>query len=390
MAPNASADNLNNRHHKAEKGIKHAQADLDDSSHAQVVAAARLSAAKTRLAAAQHLLAGTQRQLNAAQLVDTQMQAKLQQAESDLADAQQQVAEGKANVTEQRAQIGRLAAENYQYGDPQLMSLVVVLNSQEPGDVTNQMNTVDNLMNRETATMDRLKALTVLLGVQEAKVARTTATVATQRKAAAATLVKRQLLEHAAATQRSSVATLVASRRSAAQAAARNRAHDKLVLARAKKQEARIKRLIMARASKQKGGYTGNTSGLLYRPVPGWVTSPYGWRIHPIYHYWGLHDGTDFHAPCGTPEHAAESGTVISEYYSDVWGNRLYLDLGKVNGQNMTVIYNHLERYKAHPGDHVSRGEVVGYAGTTGWSTGCHLHFTVMLNGNPVDPMKFM
>jgi murein DD-endopeptidase MepM/ murein hydrolase activator NlpD len=83
------------------------------------------------------------------------------------------------------------------------------------------------------------------------------------------------------------------------------------------------------------------------------------------------------------------NGTVMSEYYSSVWGNRLYLNLGMINGKNVTVIYNHLSGYRAHTGNHVSRGQVVGWVGTTGWSTGCHLHFTVMVNGTPVDPMNW-
>ena len=81
---------------------------------------------------------------------------------------------------------------------------------------------------------------------------------------------------------------------------------------------------------------------------------------------------------------------MISRTWSDVYGNRLYLDLGQVNGKNMTVVYNHMSGYKASTGQHVSRGQTVGYAGTTGWSTGCHLHFTVMLDGATVDPMHYM
>jgi murein DD-endopeptidase MepM/ murein hydrolase activator NlpD len=103
-----------------------------------------------------------------------------------------------------------------------------------------------------------------------------------------------------------------------------------------------------------------------------------------------LHDGTDFHAPCGTPERAGESGTVISEVWSDVYGHRLYLDVGQVNGKNMTLVYNHLTSYATHVGQRVRRGQTVGYAGTTGWSTACHLHFTVLLNGSPVNPMNYM
>ena len=128
--------------------------------------------------------------------------------------------------------------------------------------------------------------------------------------------------------------------------------------ARLKKKEDRIRALILEPARRQHGGFKGDSGSFLYRPVPGVVTSPFGYRRHPIYGYWGLHDGTDFSAPCGTPNHAAGSGTVISRYWSDVYGNRLYLDLGKVNGKNMTVIYNHLSSYNARAGEHVSRGEV--------------------------------
>jgi murein DD-endopeptidase MepM/ murein hydrolase activator NlpD len=80
----------------------------------------------------------------------------------------------------------------------------------------------------------------------------------------------------------------------------------------------------------------------------------------------------------------------MDTYYSSVYGNRLYLNLGQYNGKNLTAVYNHLSGYRASEGQRVKRGEVVGYAGNTGWSTGCHLHFTILVNGDPVDPMKFL
>ena len=79
----------------------------------------------------------------------------------------------------------------------------------------------------------------------------------------------------------------------------------------------------------------------------GSVTSPFGYRIHPIYHYWGLHDGTDFGVACGEAACAPPpTARCISRYYSDVYGNRLYLDVGKVNGKDMTVVYNHATSYR--------------------------------------------
>ena len=81
---------------------------------------------------------------------------------------------------------------------------------------------------------------------------------------------------------------------------------------------------------------------------------------------------------------------MINTYYDQVYGNRLYLSVGTVNGANLTLVYNHLSGYRVSEGAHVGRGEVVGYVGSTGWSTGCHLHFTVLRNGTPVNPMNYL
>ncbi|MCW2819979.1 MAG: peptidase, partial [Marmoricola sp.] len=192
---------------------------------------------------------------------------------------------------------------------------------------------------------------------------------------------------------RAQVARLVATRRTAEARAARVRRSDAAQLRAVQRQESRIKKMILARAARaarRGGGYRGAAGGVLLAPVPGPVTSAYGWRMHPIYHYWGLHDGTDFGAACGTANRAVRSGTVISEDWSSVYGHRLYLDVGQVNGHNLTVVYNHLASYAVGAGARVSRGATVGSTGTTGWSTGCHLHFTVLRDGVPVDPMTYI
>ncbi|MGH3308008.1 MAG: M23 family metallopeptidase, partial [Nocardioides sp.] len=177
------------------------------------------------------------------------------------------------------------------------------------------------------------------------------------------------------------------------QEAARARRHDMRELRELRREEARIKQLILAQARKaarSRGGFNGASGGFLDRPVPGIVTSPFGYRRHPIYGYWGLHDGIDFRAGCGQPLYASASGRVITRYYSSSYGNRLYLGVGMVNGKFITVVYNHLSGYRVGTGQNVGRGEVIGYAGTTGWSTACHLHFTVLANGQPVNPNNYL
>lgn len=390
MSPLAHADDLHKKKHKAHQQVQAAAVDLGESSKALAAATSKLVAARSQLVAAENKLAATEGQLTAAKVLDAQMQAKLTAAVQALEKAQAELAAGTERVKQQRADISRLVATNYQYGDPRLLSLSMVLTAKDPDELATQLGAADSLMDRQTALYDDLKATEAMLRTQEKKVAAARAEVAKQRKAAAANLVKVQALERAAAANRATVAGLVAQRSRIAAQARAIRARDARKLKQAKKEEAHIKQLILERARHKKGGYSGANNGFLLYPVANtYITSPFGWRKHPIYGYWGLHNGDDFHAPCGTPELASASGTVFSEYYSSVWGNRLLIDVGRVNGKSMTLVYNHISKYRVRTGAHVRRGETVAYAGTTGWSTACHLHFTVLLDGNPVNPTQF-
>lgn len=390
LMPPAAAEDLRDKQREVRGQVRSAQGDLHESSKALAAAARRLGRARAALAAAQKRLSTAQANERAAARLDALMQQRLQAAEKRLAAARVALDAARQRVLEQRAEIGELAASNYAHGDPALMGLSVMLNSQDPEEATSQLNTVDSLMSRQTTQLAELKEARARMVAEEAKVEQAKVEVAEQRQAARINLVRRQGLERAAAEARTEVAALVSQRRGAEAQAARARQADRAQLAALKKQEDRIRQMILARARKQTGGYRGDAGGFLLRPVPGAVTSSFGYRRHPIYGYWGMHDGTDFSTPCGIANRAVASGTVISRYWSDVFGNRLYLDLGRVNGKNMTVIYNHLSSYAVGNGQRVSRGQVIGYAGSTGWSTGCHLHFTVMLNGTPVNPMNYL
>ena len=141
-------------------------------------------------------------------------------------------------------------------------------------------------------------------------------------------------------------------------------------------------------ASSASSSSSGAHHGFIY-PVSAPITSPYGMRFHPVLHVWKLHDGTDFGAGCGTAIHAAYSGVVAEKYFNAGYGNRLMIDHGKVDGTFVTTGYNHAIRYVVGVGDHVKQGQVIGYVGTTGFSTGCHMHLMVWLNGKVVNPMTW-
>ncbi|KQX75409.1 hypothetical protein ASD10_09625 [Aeromicrobium sp. Root472D3] len=124
--------------------------------------------------------------------------------------------------------------------------------------------------------------------------------------------------------------------------------------------------------------------GTLRRPVGGPVTSPFGMRVHPVTGVRKLHDGTDFGVPCGTPVHAAARGTVESSGDAGAYGLRVTLR----HGPALETSYAHLSAASVPVGSTVAVGDVIGRSGTTGMSTGCHLHVMVIDAGTPVDPMS--
>jgi murein DD-endopeptidase MepM/ murein hydrolase activator NlpD len=126
--------------------------------------------------------------------------------------------------------------------------------------------------------------------------------------------------------------------------------------------------------------------GVLRRPVGGPITSPFGMRIHPVTGARTLHDGTDFGVPCGTPVRAARDGTVVSRGSSSAYGNRVVIR----HGGGLETSYNHLAIQSVTVGQRVTTSTVVGRVGSTGLSTGCHLHFMARRNSQLVDPMTLV
>lgn len=127
--------------------------------------------------------------------------------------------------------------------------------------------------------------------------------------------------------------------------------------------------------------------GEFYWPVPGHhrITSPFGYRIHPILGYRKLHTGIDIGAPSGSPVIAAGSGTVIASRFMRGYGNCIMVD----HGSKVTV-YAHLSGCAVSVGQSVSAGQTIGYIGSTGMSTGPHLHFEVRVNGSPQNPVNYL
>ena len=116
------------------------------------------------------------------------------------------------------------------------------------------------------------------------------------------------------------------------------------------------------------------------------VSSPYGWRIHPVYGDWRFHNGVDLSAGFDTPIVASRGGKVVVAQYSSSAGYYVTID----HGDGFQSKYLHMTHYIVSVGDTVQAGEVIGYVGSTGTSTGPHLHFTITLDGNYVNPADYI
>ncbi len=120
-------------------------------------------------------------------------------------------------------------------------------------------------------------------------------------------------------------------------------------------------------------------------PANGPKTSDYGWRTHPIFGTRRFHAGIDIGAGYGSAVVAAGTGTIVFVGMKGGYGNTVIVD----HGGGIATLYAHQSQLAVGSGESVRRGEVVGYVGSTGYSTGPHLHFEVRVNGTPVDPMGY-
>lgn len=162
---------------------------------------------------------------------------------------------------------------------------------------------------------------------------------------------------------------------------------------REKEEQARQQREKQSSGGSNGGGSSSgsaDTGGGWIYPVNARLNSNFGWRVHPIYRTRKLHAGVDFPAACGVPVGATHSGRVIARTFNSGAGNKIILSHGIQNGRLVTSSYHHLQGYAQPVGAQVSAGTTVGYVGTTGSSTGCHLHFEIHEDGNAVNPGKYI
>jgi murein DD-endopeptidase MepM/ murein hydrolase activator NlpD len=399
---------LHHRKSRVEHSIHTQQTAVDQVSQQLLRTQSRLTAARGSLQSARDELAGVRAQVATAIETDQLLQARLDAAILALRNARDDLARGRGDVAAKRAVLASYAVSNYQAGGS--VSLGIAFDAQSAQEALNGVLATTTVLDKQSTALQRFQATTVLLKLTAQRVHETQLEVQRRRMSAAANLQRKRELEAQAEAAKRTVATRVSTLhnlRSDMTAAKRTEQHrlsvlqnerdriDKRLQVIADRRARRHARELAKAKAKAKAPKAAPASlpdgGYLSYPVRNtYITSPYGMRMHPILHIMELHDGTDFHADCGTPVYAAADGRVMSEYFNVGYGNRLLIDHGFVHGVSLSTSYNHLSSYVAGVGEQVNRGELIAYSGTTGWSTACHLHFMVYVNGSTVDPVTWL
>jgi murein DD-endopeptidase MepM/ murein hydrolase activator NlpD len=377
--PSALGQSLLEQQQSLDSKVAGLQAEIERAKSKEGVLTTEISSASSQISALQGDISA--------------LTAKVAALESDLAVHRARLASLQAKYEEQTENYIRLRRDHeialsrlegrlvelYETSDTS--ELDVLLQSSSLSELIEQIDYFNTIGEADKRLSDRLKFLTDRMrqarletAATKREVAEATAVLAKkteeQRAARDALVVRQNTLAAAQANQRSMLASIRTQRHS-----------DEEDLAKMQAASAAIAAQIRAHQSSGSGGSSGSgvSAGGLIWPVNGPITSGFGPR-------WGsFHEGIDIGAACGTPIHAAASGTVIYSGWMDGYGNFVIID----HGNGLATAYGHQSAIYVSGGS-VSQGQTIGAVGSTGHSTGCHLHFEVRVNGNPVDPLGYL
>ena len=304
--------------------------------------------------------------------------------ENDITLNERQLAEAQKRLEGREAVFYKRVRDIYING--RLSYLDVVIGSKDFSDFANRLEVLKRIIDSDINLISEIKKERAQIEAHKKKLEEDRAKLVKLEKAA---LAKQAEIEQKKAERNVVLQKAQNDRAVAMQAIEELNASSAQISAMLKERQAA--RAAAAAAAAQSAGqgssYTWvQGTGQLGWPVSGEITSPYGYRVHPIWGTTIYHSGIDIGVDEGTPVHAADSGVIVWSGWMGGYGYAVVID----HGNGLSTLYGHNSELAVDEGQSVSKGQVVAYAGSTGNSTGPHVHFEVRENGDPVDPMGYL
>ena len=309
--------------------------------------------------------------------------------ENDITLNERQLAEAQKRLEGRESVFYKRVRDIYING--RLSYLDVVIGSKDFSDFANRLEVLKRIIDSDITLINEIKKERADIEAHKQKLEADRAKLVELEKAA---LAKQAEIEQKKAERNVVLQKAQNDRATAMQAIEELNASSAQVSAMLKERQAAraAAAAAVAAASAQSSGGQGASdnwvqgTGQLGWPVSGEITSPYGYRVHPIWGTTIYHSGIDIGVDEGTPVHAADGGVVVWSGWMGGYGYAVVID----HGNGLSTLYGHNSELAVDEGQSVAKGQVISYAGSTGNSTGPHVHFEVRANGDPVDPMGYL
>lgn len=378
----AGAQSSNERRKRdLDRSIAQQRYELAESTEALARAGEALARIALQLPAARERQERAKGELAAAEARFQGLTTVLRRAEASVVSGERATTAAGDKVLARRRTVTSVVRAAYMQGP--YATLGAVMSSPTPRDVLDRATLMQAVVRDQRDKLDEMTQVRAELAARTAQLEQRRAALLKSQRAAAAAVARIQELTREAVLARRAVDAQLAEQAAALKVAERERAADQRRYEQLQAESRRLAELIR-RAARSRGTGRVGRGGLVW-PANGELTSRYGYRRHPIYGTRRFHAGIDIGAGSGAAVRAATKGVVVHAGPMGSYGNLVVID----HGNGFSTAYAHQSRVAVRGGQSVSRGQTVGYVGSTGASTGPHLHYETRVNGDPVDPMRY-
>jgi murein DD-endopeptidase MepM/ murein hydrolase activator NlpD len=312
-----------------------------------------------------------------------ELREELATVTADLAEKREELAETEHDLQTQQQVFNERVVNVYKSGGS-IIYLEAVFQSDSLEEVVGRVGLLTEIVQQDNDILSQIKALKARVEEQKRALEEQRARIATLERDQMVVTEGLQAAAERSQAALDEVESARAAKKKVLVAAEQDEAAWKKQQSELLAESERITALLKAASAAAKPAKAG--SGVLSWPVGGEVTSGFGYRIHPIFNVRKMHTGIDIDGDTGDPIKAAAGGTVVSAGWRGGYGKCVVIS----HGGGLATLYGHMLQIAVSAGDKVTKGEVIGKVGSTGYSTGSHLHFEVRVNGEPVDPLGYL